>query len=410
MNTTGPPVGRAGSRGWARTAEAAQRRLRGRRRAGSSLATRAARQSQARWEPLDETGLPQIEHEVMHVVDRRLLLAHLEGEDVADRDAPGEPSVIHHREVADALRGHHGGTFVDRRVRGAGGDRRRHDLRDLGGCRIAPWRDHATQDVALGGDADQPAALGHHEPPDPALAHELRRFEHGLPRLHGNDVAAFLGEDILDGRHATASVLGGLLDTTARTARAPPYPVLAMHIVERTPQRRYHYGAASYQRRPPRCARPPGRRRARNRRRPDGARRILPGPGLSDLDRVRRNDVRRHSVRDGRLQGRDRGLRLPLVDPLGARRLAADRAQGLLGPDRWGRRRHRCVPDRPHAAVPDQWAAGCEYHPSEVGLVRLERGVYASPEARLEVEVSLACLLPRWFTPFAMTPKLGDRP
>src|SRR2546430_17724574 len=74
-------------------AEAAQRPFTGRCRAASSLATRAARQSQSCWEPRDETGLPQIEHEVMHVVDRRLLLAHLEGEDVADRDDPYEPSV-----------------------------------------------------------------------------------------------------------------------------------------------------------------------------------------------------------------------------------------------------------------------------------------------------------------------------
>src|SRR3989442_10576934 len=172
----------------------------------------------------------------MHVIDRRLLLAHLKREDVADCDDPDEVPLAHHREVADALPGHHGGAFVDRRVGSAGGDRRRHDLRDLGRGGIAPRRDHAAQDIALGEDADQPAALGHHEPPYPALAHELRRFEHGLPRLHGNDVAALLGEDILDGRHATASCWGFPRYYRANGGRAHPAPPPHAHIAEGLPR------------------------------------------------------------------------------------------------------------------------------------------------------------------------------
>src|SRR3989442_5722691 len=174
---------------------------------------------------------------------------------------------------------------------------------------------------------------------------------------------------------------GGFRDTTALTAGAPPYPVPAMHIEEGAPSRRCRHGAASYRRRPRGCTCPPGRRRACHRRRPHGARRILPGAGLSDLDRVRRDDVRRDSVRDGWLQGRDRGLRLPLVDPLGARRLAADRAQGLLGPDRRSRRRDRFVPDRPHAAVPDQRTARGEYG-DRVGLSQSRRMPRAAPVRR----------------------------
>src|SRR5438876_281701 len=127
------------------------------------------------------------------------------------------------------------------------------------------------------------------------------------------------------------------------------------------PEARCHHGAGSDQRRPARCARPPDRRRARDRRRPHGARRLLPGARVSHLDRVRGDDVRGHHPRDGWIQGRNRSVRVPAVDPVGARRLAADRAQGLLGPDRRGRRRHRCVPDRPHAAVPDQRPVGGEY-------------------------------------------------
>src|SRR5881394_2935831 len=54
----------------------------------------------------------------------------------------------------------------------------------------ASTRVSGAQAVALGEDADEPAAFGHHEPADAALAHELRGLQHGFPRLHGNDVAA----------------------------------------------------------------------------------------------------------------------------------------------------------------------------------------------------------------------------
>src|SRR6266446_1020631 len=78
----------------------------------------------------------------MHVVDRRLLLAHLEREYVADRDHAGK------------------------------------------------------------------AALGHDEPTDAPLAHELGGLEHGFPRLHRDDVTALSGKNVLDGRHVPASWLG----------------------------------------------------------------------------------------------------------------------------------------------------------------------------------------------------------
>src|SRR5438094_392712 len=153
-------------------------------------------------------GLPQIEHEVMHVVDRRLLLAHLEGEYIADRDHAGKAALGHDGQMADPLPRHHRGAFLDRRVGRAGRDRRRHDVRHLGRGGIAPRRDYATQDVALGEDADQPPALGHHEPTDAPLAHELGGLEHGFPRLHRDDVTALSGKNVLDGRHVTASWLG----------------------------------------------------------------------------------------------------------------------------------------------------------------------------------------------------------
>src|SRR6266699_1501869 len=88
----------------------------------------------------------------MHVVDRRLLLAHLEGEYIADRDHAGK--------------------------------------------------------AALGHDADQPPALGHHQPTDAPLAHQLGGLEHGFPRLHRDDVTALSGENVLDGRHVPVSWLG----------------------------------------------------------------------------------------------------------------------------------------------------------------------------------------------------------
>src|SRR5256884_5760562 len=144
----------------------------------------------------------------MHVVDRRLLLAHLEGEYVADRDHAGKAALAHDGQMADTLPRHHRGAFLDRRVGRAGRDRRRHDVRHLGRGGIAPRRDYATQDVALGEDADQPPALGHHEPTDAPLAHELGGLEHGFPRLHRDDVTALSGKNVLDGRHVTASWLG----------------------------------------------------------------------------------------------------------------------------------------------------------------------------------------------------------
>src|SRR5882672_10777761 len=121
------------------------------------------------------------------------------------------------------------------------------------------------------------------------------------------------------------------------------------------------YGAGSDQRRPTRRARASGGRRARDRRRSHGARRLLPGARVPHLDRVRGDDVRRDSVRDGRVQRWDGGVRLPAADPVGARRVAAHRAQRLLGVDRRGSGCRRRVPDRADAAVPDQWAAGGEY-------------------------------------------------
>src|SRR5438067_460650 len=144
----------------------------------------------------------------MHVVDRRLLLAHLEGEYIADRDHAGKAALGHDGQMADPLPRHHRGAFLDRRVGRAGRDRRRHDVRHLGRGGIAPRRDYATQDVALGEDADQPPALGHHEPTDAPLAHELGGLEHGFPRLHRDDVTALSGKNVLDGRHVTASWLG----------------------------------------------------------------------------------------------------------------------------------------------------------------------------------------------------------
>src|SRR5205823_1741542 len=144
----------------------------------------------------------------MHVVDRRLLLAHLEGEYIADRDHAGKPALGHDGQMADPLPRHHRGAFLDRRVGRAGRDRRRHDVRHLGRGGIAPRRDHATQDVALGEDADQPPAFGHYQPTDAPLAHELGGLEHGFPRLHRDDVTALSGKNVLDGRHVTASWLG----------------------------------------------------------------------------------------------------------------------------------------------------------------------------------------------------------
>src|SRR2546423_1979857 len=144
----------------------------------------------------------------MHVVDRRLLLAHLEGEYIADRDHAGKAALGHDGQMADTLPCHHRGAFLDRRVGRTGRDRRRHHVRHLGRGGIAPRRDYATQDVALGEDADQPPALGHHEPTDAPLAHELGGLEHGFPRLHRDDVTALSGKNVLDGRHVTASWLG----------------------------------------------------------------------------------------------------------------------------------------------------------------------------------------------------------
>src|SRR6266487_2781926 len=159
----------------------------------------------------------------------------------------------------------------------------------------------------------------------------------------------------------------GFLDTTALPAGAPPYPVLGMHIRDaymrkETLQRRCHYGAGSDQRRPARRARPPGRRRARRCGRSHRARWLLPGTRVSHLDRLRRDDVCGHYPRDGWVQGRDRRVRISAADPVGARRLAADGAQGLLGPVGGDLRRGRRLPDRTDTAVSDQRLPRCANH------------------------------------------------
>src|SRR5437763_8613387 len=127
------------------------------------------------------------------------------------------------------------------------------------------------------------------------------------------------------------------------------------------PEARCHHGAGSDQRRPARCARPPDRRRARDRRRPHGARRLLPGARASHLDRVRGDDVRGHHPRDGLIQGRNRSGRVPAVDPVGARRLPANRSHGVMGPVGGDLRGGGRLPDGTDAAVPDQRPVGGEY-------------------------------------------------
>src|SRR5256885_834475 len=165
----------------------------------------------------------------MHVVDRRLLLAHLEGEYVADRDHAGKAALGHDGQMADTLPRHHRGAFLDRRVGRAGRDRRRHDVRHLDRGGIAPPGHHATQDVAPTEDADQPPALGHHEPTDAPLAHELGGLEHGFPRLHRDDVTALSGR--MSWTVGTSPPPGwGFLDTTAPSLGAPPYSVLRRQV------------------------------------------------------------------------------------------------------------------------------------------------------------------------------------
>src|SRR3989442_10468239 len=136
----------------------------------------------------------------MHVVDRRLLLAHLEGEYVADRDHAGKAALGHDGQMADTLPRHHRGAFLDRRVGRAGRDWRRHDVRHLGRGGIAPRRDYATQDVAVGEDAGPPPPPGHPEPTDAPLAPELGGPEDRFPRLHRDYGTALLGKNVLDGR------------------------------------------------------------------------------------------------------------------------------------------------------------------------------------------------------------------
>src|SRR3989442_5574079 len=133
----------------------------------------------------------------MHIVDRRLLLAHLEGEYVADRDHAGKAALAHDGQMADTLPRHHGGAFLDRRIGCAGRDRRRHHLRHLGRGGIAPRRDHATQDVPLGEDARQPPAPRPYEPTDSPPPPELGRLEHGFPRLYPDYVTVPSGTNVL---------------------------------------------------------------------------------------------------------------------------------------------------------------------------------------------------------------------
>src|SRR5213594_1982811 len=165
----------------------------------------------------------------MHVVDRRLLLAHLEGEYVADLDHAGKAALAHDGQMADPLPRHHGGAFLDRRIGRAGRDRRRHDVRHLGRGGIAPRRDHATQDVALGEDADQPPAFGHHQPTDAPLAHELGGLEHGLPGFTEMTSLPFRAR--MSWTVGTSPPPGWrFLDTTAPSLGAPPYPVLRRQV------------------------------------------------------------------------------------------------------------------------------------------------------------------------------------
>src|ERR1043166_1407679 len=165
----------------------------------------------------------------MHVVDRRLLLADLEGEHVADRNHTGETLVAHDREMADALRGHQGGAFFDGRVRSARSDGGGHDVGDFGRARLALLRDQAPQYIVLREDSHEPPALGHHETADAALAHELRRAQHRLARRHRDDLASLPGEDVLHGRHARyyrpAAAPASLIRFPGGAPMSPPRPL-----------------------------------------------------------------------------------------------------------------------------------------------------------------------------------------
>src|SRR5216117_1298592 len=160
----------------------------------------------------------------MHVVDRRLLLAHLEGEYVADRDHAGKAALGHDGQMADPLPRHHSGAFLDRRVGRAGRDRRRHDVRHLGRGGIAPRRDHATQDVALGEDADQPPALVTTNPPMPRSLMSSAALSTVSPGFTAMTSLPFRAR--MSWTVGTPPLPGwGLLDTTAPSLGAPPYPV-----------------------------------------------------------------------------------------------------------------------------------------------------------------------------------------
>src|SRR2546423_1462065 len=93
----------------------------------------------------------------------------------------------------------HWSTGVSGAHAGAGGG---HRAGAAGAGGVEPLGDHAPQDVALGEDPRQAAAVGDDQSSDGALVHELRGAQHGFLRRDGDDVPALFGEDVLYGRHA----------------------------------------------------------------------------------------------------------------------------------------------------------------------------------------------------------------
>src|SRR6266566_358330 len=114
----------------------------------------SANSREPRWARGEDDGLAAVGDVLLELPAILLELPDPPGNDIADRDDAGQLSCGEHRHVPDSQLGHGGADVVDRDVRPATDDGRRHQVGDRRREDVLAPLVELPDDVALGDDAD----------------------------------------------------------------------------------------------------------------------------------------------------------------------------------------------------------------------------------------------------------------